>query len=620
MTSLWLSPEVTRALGWALLHFLWQGLALAALLSAVMALCRTAAMRYALAVGTLGLMVAAPTATFLSLLPSDSGAKSNPAAGMAREIVPQGATAASASTPRVMRTDARAAGSLLWVVEVWFGGVFLFCMRTAWGLLALQRLRRKTIVPLSEYLREKCDALQRRLGLTRVIRYCENRLLDTPAVIGWFRPMVLLPMTALTGLSETQLEAVIVHELAHIKRLDCFVNLFQVAAEALLFYHPALWWVNRRIRLERENCCDDVALSICGNPVEYARALSLMEEWRVALSLAMAANGSPVGQRIRRLLGTERFPEGIQIASLGAGFLCLSAALLAATALVGTASKSKAQSYADAGATIAAQQTAPPSAQPGAVEKTTSAKPRAGEIAKEKPGGKSSYIEGLKAAGLENLTADELITMKIQDVTPEYVRGIHEQGLKPHPSSLIAMRVQGVTPEYIRGIREKGLQVDVDELIGMKVQGVTPEYIQEMQGAGLKPGVSQIIGMKVQGVNPQYVRALKDLGLDLDADNLIGMRVQGVTPEYVREMRALGLSVTPSKIIAMRVQGVTPEYVKALQNLGLKLSADGFVAAKIQDITPEFIERARSHGFKNLDLDKLMQLKHAGVLEPEADI
>ena len=620
MTNLWLSPEVTRALGWALLHFLWQGLALAALLSAVVSLCRTAAMRYALAVGTLGLMVAAPTATFLSLLQADSGATSNPAAGMAREIVPQAVTVASASGAPTMRTDAGAAGSLLWVVEAWFGGVFLFGTRTAWGLLALQRLRRKTIVPLCEHLQEKCNALQRRLGLTRVIRYCEYRLLDTPVVIGWFRPMVLLPLTALTGLSETQLEAVIAHEVAHIKRLDCFVNLFQVAAEALLFYHPAVWWVNRRIRLERENCCDDVALSICGNPVEYARALTLMEEWRVAPSLAMAANGSPVGQRIRRLLGVERFPEGIRSASFSAGFLCLSAALLAATALVGTASSSNAQSYAHEDATVVAQQIAPQSAQPGAVEKTTPAKPRAGVTAKEKPGGKASYIEGLKAAGLENLTADELIAMKIQDVTTEYVRAIQEQGLRPDSSSLIAMRVQGVTSEYVRGIREKGLQVNVDELIGMKVQGVTPEYIQEMQSAGIKPSVSQIIGMKVQGVTPQYMRALKELGLGLDADNLIGMRVQGVTPEYVRAMRALGLSVGPSQIIAMRVQGVTPDYVKALQNLGLKLSADGFVAAKVQDITPEFIERARSHGFKNLDLDKLMQLKHAGVLEPEADI
>src|SRR5205807_8853631 len=108
MTSLWLSPEVTRALGWALLHFLWQGLALAALLSAVMALCRTAAVLYALAVGTLGLMVAAPTATFLTLLQRDSGATSNPAAGTAWEIVPQAATVASVSSALPLATDARA--------------------------------------------------------------------------------------------------------------------------------------------------------------------------------------------------------------------------------------------------------------------------------------------------------------------------------------------------------------------------------------------------------------------------------------------------------------------------------------------------------------------------------
>jgi bla regulator protein blaR1 len=618
MTSLWLSPEVTQALGWALVHFLWQGIALAALLSAGMGVCRSAAVRYALAVVTLALMVTAPTATFLSLLETGLGATSNPAPEASRQILPQFVTAVSPSKTSPAANDATGA-RLLWVVEAWFGGVFLFSLRTAGGFLALERLRRRVTIPLSEHLQQKCATLQRRLGITRAIRYCENRLLETPAVIGWFRPVVLLPVTAVTGLSEEQLEAVIAHELAHIKRFDCFVNLFQIAVETLLFYHPAVWWVNRRIRQERENCCDDVALSVCGNPVEYARALTLMDEWRVAPAWAMAANGSPLGKRIRRLLGMERFPERTRIASLTAGLFCLGAAVLAANALLGTASGSKAQSDAEKSVSVTAQQTAPQSAQPRD-QTSPSAKPRGRETAKEKLNEKKSYIEGLKSAGLENLTADELVAMKIQDVTPEYVRGIHEQGLRPDPDSVIAMRVQGVTPEYVRGIRRQGLQADINQLIGMKVQGVTQEYIQEMQAAGLKPSISQVISMKVQGVSPEYVRALKDLRMHVDADNLISMRVQGVTPEYIREIEALGLNVGASQVISLRVQGVTTEYVKALQNLGLKLSADGFVSAKVQDITPEFIERARSHGFKNLDLDKLIQLKHAGVLEAEADI
>ena len=164
-------------------------------------------------------------------------------------------------------------------------------------------MRRKEVQPVGGELYERCLALQRGMGLDRVIQYCECHGLDAPAVLGWFRPVVLLPVRALTGLSEQQIEAVIAHELAHIRRLDCFVNLFQIAAETLLFYHPAVWWVSQGIRAERENCCDDEAISLCGDAVNYARALTLMEEWRTAPRLMMAANRSPLAQRVVRVLG-----------------------------------------------------------------------------------------------------------------------------------------------------------------------------------------------------------------------------------------------------------------------------------------------------------------------------
>src|SRR5260370_2066848 len=110
------------------------------------------------------------------------------------------------------------------------------------------------------------------------------------------------------GLSEAHIEAVIAHELADIRRLDCLVNLFQIATETLLFYHPAVWWVSQRVRAEREHCCDDEAIAICGDAVNYARALTLMEEWRTAPALCIAANHSPPRKRARRLPRSNRTP------------------------------------------------------------------------------------------------------------------------------------------------------------------------------------------------------------------------------------------------------------------------------------------------------------------------
>jgi hypothetical protein len=127
-----------------------------------------------------------------------------------------------------------------------------------------------------------------------------------PTAIGWLRPVILLPVGALTGLTVQQLEAIIAHELAHIRRHDYLINLLQTVIETLLFYHPAVWWVSRRIREEREHCCDDLAVSVCGDALSYARALFTMEQLRAATPpLAMAANGGALMNRIERLVGVK---------------------------------------------------------------------------------------------------------------------------------------------------------------------------------------------------------------------------------------------------------------------------------------------------------------------------
>ncbi len=175
------------------------------------------------------------------------------------------------------------------------------------------------------------------LGLNRAIRYLECGWLQAPGVIGWIRPIVLLPVAALTGLSEAQLRAVIAHELAHIRRHDFFVNLLQILVETLLFYHPAIWWLNRRIRAERELCCDEIAVSLTGDRLEYARALTLMEQWEQAPALMMAANRGPLSKRIFHILGRKPFGAGQRMLGLTGSILFLAAALGAANALFGIA-------------------------------------------------------------------------------------------------------------------------------------------------------------------------------------------------------------------------------------------------------------------------------------------
>jgi len=636
-----ISPEWLEALGWTLLHFVWQGAALAALFAVANTVCQQATTRYALAVITLGLMMAAPVITFTELTQTqqrDPAVKYGAQGAFASAEKPvQGVSVAArlgAPPPEVPQRQP----AVILFVEAWFLGVLLLSLRTAGGLLLIEKMRRSEIKPVRRELFAKCQVLQREMGLERVIRYCECLRLDAPAVLGWFRPVVLLPARALTGLSEEQLEMVIAHELAHVRRLDCFVNLFQIGVETLLFYHPAVWWVSQRIRIEREHCCDDEAVALCGNAVTYARALTLMEEWRTAPSLMMAANRSPLSQRVVRLLGLDGPAAKFRVAGMAFGVVCLAGAMLAGNAFLGVAHAalgSKASSNREQASTVAAAQeqrsgsaivVRPRNAsaegkhfastqQAGEDKENAQAAKKKQERDGEQAAKKESYLEGMEAVGFKNLTADELIAMKVQGVTPAFVKEIHDLGMTPTVDELVGMRVQGITPEYIREMQRIAPHLGADELIGMKVQGITGPYANQMRGLGLKADPQDLIGMKVQGITPEYVREVQVLGLRPDTDELIGMKVQGITPKYVKAIQATGLKPDVDGLIGMKVQGITPEYVKSMQAAGFKdLDVDDLIGAKVQGITPEFIEKARKHGFQNLTLDKLMALKHADVL------
>jgi beta-lactamase regulating signal transducer with metallopeptidase domain len=676
--SQWLAPDVLRNLGLALSHFVWQGAAIAALAAAAIAFAREASARYAIGVAALALMFVAPAVTFFLLnqsapVPAISSDLSLVVAGNHPKLTAPHAVLAPPAKPAVLVNTS----AMNWLVTVWFAGVLLFSLRTVGGFFVVARLRRRDSHPVSSELLLLGRQLQQCLGITRAVRYCESLHLDAPAVLGWFRPVVFLPVSALTGLTEAQLRAVIAHELAHIRRFDAFVNVFQVAVETLLFYHPAVWWLNKRIRAERENCCDDVALSVCGNPAEYARALALMEEWRVAPSFAMAANRGPLASRVARLLGLGEKGSGLRNAGVAFGMLCVATSLIAANALFGIVRPVSARSLfswqkpaieissGEPVITITAPRSAPqakPAPKAGAAQ---AAQPEQAATPKQ------SYIDSLKSEGFDNLSADDLIAMKVQGITSQYIHEIRAEGLKPSADELVAMKVQGITSEYIRQIRAMKLNGDIDSLIGMKVQGITPEYVDQIHKLGFNSDSDQLVAMKVQGITPEYVDQMRKLGFQPDGDQIIAMKVQGITPEYVDQMRKLGFQADADQIVAMKVQGIGPEYVKALNELGIKpdgddligmkvqginadyvrsirstginpdkdewialkvqgvtadyikgLQAAGFkadvdeiVGAKVQGITPQFIELAKSHGFKNLDLDKLIQLKHAGVLE-----
>jgi beta-lactamase regulating signal transducer with metallopeptidase domain len=214
-----------------------------------------------------------------------------------------------------------------WILPLWAAGVSVFALRLAWAGGHASSLRRKGVKADSS-MESMIAGLAERLGVRQKLRVLMSPVAEVPAVVGWLRPVILLPAAVVVGLTPEQLESLLAHELAHIRRHDYFVNIVQMLVETFLFYHPVVWWVSSSIRYERELCCDDLAVRSCGDAVSYARALAQLERLRsVAPSLVMGSANGPLFHRIQRLLGRgkyEQIPSRLACAAgLLAGFLCL---------------------------------------------------------------------------------------------------------------------------------------------------------------------------------------------------------------------------------------------------------------------------------------------------------
>jgi len=173
------------------------------------------------------------------------------------------------------------------IAIAWLFGVAVLLGRMAGGWWHVRQLHRLALATSSSRWQTACRRLAYRLGLPAAAHVVESALVEVPTVVGWLRPAILLPIAALATLTPAQVEAILAHELAHIRRHDYALNVLQTVAETLLFYHPAIWWVSNRIRAEREHCCDEIAVAVCGDPISYARALAELESLRTS-STAMA--------------------------------------------------------------------------------------------------------------------------------------------------------------------------------------------------------------------------------------------------------------------------------------------------------------------------------------------
>jgi D-alanyl-D-alanine endopeptidase (penicillin-binding protein 7) len=289
------APALIAALGWTLVHFVWQGALIGCVVAVLLVALRNARPETRYAVACLGLLLclAWPAVDLALLLRAGETAGSG-------GVLARGGLSAAAMPD---------AGGLLpwlgqnlgWIVALWAGCAGALGLRMGVGLLWIGRAAR--VQSHDPAWQERLTRLAERCGLGREVRLRVVDGLASPITAGWWRPVVLVPASLLAGMPPHLLEALLAHELGHVRRHDYLVNLLQNVIESLLFYHPAVWWLSRRIRAEREQIADDFAARHLGEPRRLALALSELEKLQFSSHhLAQAANGGDLMARIRRLL------------------------------------------------------------------------------------------------------------------------------------------------------------------------------------------------------------------------------------------------------------------------------------------------------------------------------
>ena len=304
--------QLMQAGGWTLLHFIWQGAVIALTTAIVLSYLetRSARLRYAVSCAGLLVMLVTPAVTMLIVSPAGTplpsvafksersalGGRFTAAPFLSVEPPAVEEGRAGRSVPDVER-------ALSVIVAAWAAGVMFLVVRLAGGWWRVRRLHHAALDSAPSRWQDACAQLAERMGVPRAIRVVESTLIDAPTVVGWLTPVIVLPVAAITCLTPAQVEAILAHELAHIRRHDYIVNLLQTLVETLLFYHPGVWWLSARVRAEREYCCDDAAVALSGDVIGYATALADLESTRSSgQSLALAATGGSLLDRIGRLL------------------------------------------------------------------------------------------------------------------------------------------------------------------------------------------------------------------------------------------------------------------------------------------------------------------------------
>jgi beta-lactamase regulating signal transducer with metallopeptidase domain len=535
-----------------------------------------------------------------------------------------------------------------WAFVVWFGVVLLLLFRLLIGFASTNLLARRAAEFEEPEINELFSALLREFSLKNTVRLLRSERISMPVVCGIFHARVLLPAEA-RDWSEERLRMVLLHELAHVSRRDCLTQVLAQIACAFYWFNPFVWSAARRLRIEREQACDDYVVSLGTKPSDYAHHLleiarSMQErsifEWSQTASVAMARRSQLEG-RLVAILSKENKCTVLSRAATAAVialicFLFVSLAIIRPTA-------------------ISAQK-------PGVSETALSDENKTSlldsflSIGSEQENNTTNDSETLRTTDKQETAAndgkelkDALIDKNLGQQIAENVEGSMKQNapesLPPPPGNILlpeqapdvplqpesAQVAIKYEPEKSSSVQEKAqdfieemasvgyTNLSVEQLVELKAVGVNANYVRSLRALGFNNlKVRELTNLRAVGVTPAYIEGIRNAGYkDLTAGQYANMRALGVTPELINKYRNAGYdNLSVGNLTEFSAHNITTDFISAMNNIGFgKLSPRELVEARIFNVTAEFVRQARSRLGNDLTLRQIIQLKNTGILK-----
>lgn len=643
-----LTGKIVQAICWTLLHSLWQGLLLAIVTGVVMVASKKAgsAVRYKILSAIFIAFVVMAGITFYNQLQSV-------AATPAAQLV-QTPTQAAATTPlpaqhivtpvaETVNTRQQYLHSFVnyfnrnasLIVTVWFIIFMAQCVKILSGLVHIQRIRHYKTSAAPAFWEERIMQLAARLNIKKHILLLESAIIKVPAVVGFLKPTILLPLGLLNNLSQEEVESILMHELAHIRRKDYLFNLLQCFIDIIFFFNPAVLWISSLIRSERENCCDDIAINETKNKKQFIQALVSFHQYNATVSkyaMPFAARQNKLVDRVRRIVNnrnqTLNPAEKIVLVAcmvvFGIAFVTVSNGQTDKTKKKQPQTSSASQAKPDEGSS----QKPKSNTQKVNVNNNADVNKQnnieaAGNNVSANDDGRNSRDDNeygyYSDFGFNNLSVDKLIELRNAGASHGYLKGLQAAGIKiTTPDNAIELRNHGVSVNLLSSLSAMGYKnINADEAIELVDHGVNAEYIKGLNSSGFtNVSLKDAVELRDHGVSVDYINEMRQAGFsNLKLDKYTEMREHGVTAQFVNDLKKEGVTnLTADKAIEYRDQGFDVSFLSSLRQAGYSnVTVEQAMDARNHGVNTNYINNLKKFGFKDLTLEKVTELRDHGV-------